>query len=69
MLQDKTRVLVTHGVHWLPKVDNIVVLSDGKISETGSYEYLLDHKGAFAEFLKTYFLNCKSFYRRSSTGY
>ena len=52
-------MLVTHGVHWLPKVDNIIVLSDGKISETGSYEYLLDHKGAFAEFLKTYFLNGK----------
>ena len=46
---------MTHGVHWLPLVDEIIVLSDGKISEMGSYNQLMDHDGPFAQFLKTYF--------------
>ncbi|XP_012942497.1 multidrug resistance-associated protein 1 [Aplysia californica] len=52
LLKDKTRILVTHGVHWLPLVDQIVVLSDGRVSEVGSYEELLSKDGAFAQFLK-----------------
>ena len=31
----QTRVLVIHGVHWLPMVDTIVVMVDGKISDYG----------------------------------
>nr|KAG5700435.1 hypothetical protein BaRGS_010348 [Batillaria attramentaria] len=54
MLRHKTRVLVTHGVHWLPMVDVIVVMTDGRISEMGSYDQLLSHDGDFAQFLKTY---------------
>ncbi|KAK3796141.1 hypothetical protein RRG08_018142 [Elysia crispata] len=52
MLAGKTRVLVTHGIHWLPLVDNVVVLRDGKVSEQGTYKELLTHDGAFAQFLK-----------------
>jgi ABC-type transporter Mla maintaining outer membrane lipid asymmetry ATPase subunit MlaF len=48
--------LVTHGIQWLPKVDNIIVLSNGKISESGTYDELLDHAGPFAEFLETYLM-------------
>ena len=48
----QTRILVTHGVHWLPKVDNIFVLANGEIMETGSYEELLSHNGDFAHFLR-----------------
>ncbi|XP_060079836.1 multidrug resistance-associated protein 1-like [Ylistrum balloti] len=54
LLRNKTRLLVTHGIHWLPMVDSIIVLVDGQVSEMGSYEELLDHDGAFAQFLKTY---------------
>ena len=50
----QTRLLVTHGIQWLPKVDNIVVVVDGEISESGSYEELLSHDRAFAQFLRTY---------------
>lgn len=51
MLAGKTRVLVTHGITYLPECDNIFVLKEGEISEHGSYKELLDKKGAFAEFL------------------
>ena len=47
-------MLVTNAITFLPKVDEIVVLRDGEIVEMGSYEELLGHEGAFAEFLQTY---------------
>ncbi|NWT03509.1 MRP6 protein, partial [Mionectes macconnelli] len=54
LLRDKTRVLVTHTINILPQVDNIVFLVDGMISETGSYQELLQRNGAFAEFLHSH---------------
>nr|XP_034320755.1 multidrug resistance-associated protein 1 isoform X2 [Crassostrea gigas] len=56
LLRHKTRILVTHGVHWLPKVDLIVVMDNGTISEVGSYEELMQEKGAFSQFLEAYLL-------------
>lgn len=51
LLRNKTRLLVTHGITFLPQTDKIVVLKDGEISELGTYQELLDKKGAFSEFL------------------
>ena len=34
-----------------------MVLLNGEISETGTYDELLEHNGAFATFLKTYLLH------------
>ena len=42
---------MTHSIGFLPEVDEIVVMREGKISEMGSYERLMANKGAFAEFL------------------
>uniref|UniRef100_A0A672I2C0 ATP-binding cassette, sub-family C (CFTR/MRP), member 3 n=1 Tax=Salarias fasciatus TaxID=181472 RepID=A0A672I2C0_SALFA len=56
VLKGKTRILVTHGISFLPQVDNIVVMVDGRVSEMGSYQELLQQNGAFAEFLRTYAL-------------
>ncbi|XP_027736449.1 canalicular multispecific organic anion transporter 2 isoform X2 [Empidonax traillii] len=56
VLKGKTRILVTHGIGFLPQVDHIVVLVDGKISEMGSYQDLLKQNKAFAEFLRNYAL-------------
>lgn len=38
----------------MPQVDSIIVMVDGKITEIGSYQALLEQDGAFAEFLRTY---------------
>ncbi|OXA42539.1 Multidrug resistance-associated protein 1 [Folsomia candida] len=51
LLHYRTRVLVTHGVSFLPKVDNIIVLKDGRVSETGTFKELIRNRGSFAEFL------------------
>ncbi|NXS33066.1 MRP1 protein, partial [Pomatostomus ruficeps] len=54
ILKNKTRVLVTHAINYLPQMDTILVMTDGEISEMGSYQELLEQDGAFAEFLRTY---------------
>nr|CAH7713756.1 unnamed protein product [Callosobruchus chinensis] len=51
LLKDTTRILVTHGITYLPQTDKVIVLKDGMVSESGTYLELLDRKGAFAEFL------------------
>ena len=50
----QVRLLVTHGVGFLPQCDQIVVMVKGKITEVGSYSELVENNGAFAEFLHTY---------------
>uniref|UniRef100_A0A8C2HJ52 ABC-type glutathione-S-conjugate transporter n=1 Tax=Cyprinus carpio TaxID=7962 RepID=A0A8C2HJ52_CYPCA len=54
ILRDKTRILVTHGMSFLPQADLILVLVDGEISERGSYQELLNRNGAFADFIHTF---------------
>ncbi|KAF4093148.1 hypothetical protein AMELA_G00028850 [Ameiurus melas] len=54
LLQGHTRVLVTHGLSFLPQVDLILVMEDGQIREAGSYTELLDRNAAFAEFLRSH---------------
>ncbi|KAF9355136.1 hypothetical protein BGX26_006959 [Mortierella sp. AD094] len=54
LLKDKTRLLVTHGIHHLEYVDQIVVLKDGSISEQGKYQTLMDNQGAFCQLIKDF---------------
>lgn len=42
MLTGKTRILVTHQLQFLPGADKIVILSEGRISQSGTYVELLD---------------------------
>ena len=54
LLGSKTRLLVTHGIHHLDEVDQIVVIKDGVITETGRYQELLDAKNAFYQLIEDY---------------
>ncbi|XP_071114641.1 multidrug resistance-associated protein 1-like [Haliotis cracherodii] len=54
LLAGKARVLVTHGIHWLPEMDAILVMTGGQISEKGTYEELLQHNGPFAQLIQKY---------------
>uniref|UniRef100_A0A8C6XMK2 ABC-type glutathione-S-conjugate transporter n=1 Tax=Naja naja TaxID=35670 RepID=A0A8C6XMK2_NAJNA len=53
LLKEKTRILVTNTIHILPKVDNIIVMVNGEISEMGSWQELIQKQGAFADFLRS----------------
>ena len=44
-----TRVVVAHRLSTIRHCDRIVVLKGGHIAETGSYEELMEQKGAFWE--------------------
>ena len=53
-LRDRTRVIVTHGLHFLPQVDRIITMVDGKIAEQGTHAELITANGAFARFVKEF---------------
>ena len=53
-LSGKTRILVTHGLHFLPQVDHVYVISDGRIAEQGTYAELMARDGEFSAFIKEF---------------
>jgi ABC-type Fe3+/spermidine/putrescine transport system ATPase subunit len=50
----KTRILVTHALHFLPQVDFIYVVDEGTIAEQGTYNDLMDRGDAFARFINEF---------------
>lgn len=50
----QTRILVTHAITFLPETDFIIVMKDGTIADSGTYNELLEKQGAFADFISTY---------------
>jgi len=53
-LEGKTRILVTHALHFLPLVDRIIVMDNGKIAEEGTYNELVQAGGAFSSLVKQF---------------
>ena len=47
---------MTHNVQVLSKVDYIVVMKEGQISEQGTYKQLIDNEGHFSNFLLQYLI-------------
>ncbi|GAA5955029.1 hypothetical protein JCM3765_003165 [Sporobolomyces pararoseus] len=54
-LANKTRLLVTHALHFLPRCDYIICLENGKITQEGTYADLIANKeGAFAGLMEEF---------------
>ena len=53
-LSGKTRVLVTHALHFLPQVDYIYVIADGLLAEQGTYLNLMSQNGEFSKFISEF---------------
>jgi ATP-binding cassette subfamily C (CFTR/MRP) protein 1 len=53
-LAGKTRVLVTHQLHFLPKVDYIIVMKHGEIAEEGTFAQLIENKNEFSSLMEEY---------------
>lgn len=48
----KTRIIVTHALHFLPQVEYIYSLADGQIAEQGTYAELMSRNdGLFARYV------------------
>jgi ABC-type multidrug transport system fused ATPase/permease subunit len=54
LLKDKTRVLVTHGIQYLPDTNKVMMLAEGKIVEMGTYQELMDKKENLYSLIKEY---------------
>ncbi len=57
LLKKKTRLFVTNALSFLPQVDRVVMMANGRVVETGKYEDLLANNGLFALFMKLYLKN------------
>eukprot|EP01130_Rhizamoeba_saxonica_P010479 TRINITY_DN4290_c0_g2_i1.p1 TRINITY_DN4290_c0_g2~~TRINITY_DN4290_c0_g2_i1.p1 ORF type:complete len:1213 (-),score=271.96 TRINITY_DN4290_c0_g2_i1:21-3659(-) len=51
-LNGKTRILVTHQLQYLQKVDRIIILENGKIQQEGTFTEILENGFDFAEMVK-----------------
>lgn len=52
LYKNKTRVFATNSIGFLPEVDLIVVMNNGKIEATGTYEEIIRVKGMYFDFLR-----------------
>lgn len=57
ILKNKTRVFVTNSLSFLPQVDSIIMLENGSVAESGSFEELKGKNGSFAKFIRNYLEN------------
>jgi ATP-binding cassette subfamily B protein len=48
-MADKTAIIITHRIYNLLDFDKIIVLKDGKITESGTHDELLENKGFYFE--------------------
>ncbi|TPX36938.1 hypothetical protein SmJEL517_g00979 [Synchytrium microbalum] len=53
-LKKKTRILVTHSLHYLQQCDWILVMGDQKIAEQGTFANLYSSNGPFTTLMKDY---------------
>lgn len=51
LLKDKTRLMITHGIHHLHEIEQIVVIKDGIIQETGNYTDLMAAGSSFSQLI------------------
>ena len=51
LVRDKTVLIIAHRMRTVVNADNIIVLKDGQVVESGSAEYLKKQKGIFAKLL------------------
>lgn len=57
ILKNKTRILVTNSVNFLPQTDLIFMLDSGQVVESGNYNELIKQNGHFSRFIKNSFIN------------
>nr|QNH67878.1 ATP-binding cassette transporter subfamily C member 1 X2 [Brachionus rotundiformis] len=59
LLKEKTRIFVTNSLTFLPNSNEIFLIDNGLIVESGTYEVLIKKNGAFSDFMKN-FMETKS---------
>ena len=52
--EGRTKILVTHALHFLPQVNYICTIADGQVMERGTYAELMADHGVFSKFVKEF---------------
>jgi hypothetical protein len=53
-LEGRTKILVTHALHFLPQVDYIYTIADGQVMERGTYVELMANHSVSFKFVKEF---------------
>ncbi len=54
LIKIKTRLFVTNSIGFLPEADEIIMMENGSIIESGTYNQLLIKNEQFIEFINDY---------------
>jgi len=52
LMRSRTAIVIAHHIPLMKSVDEILLIRDGKLMETGSYDTLINRAGYFLEFLQ-----------------
>ncbi|WFA07593.1 thiol reductant ABC exporter subunit CydD [Bacillus sp. HSf4] len=52
LFEDKLVLLATHRLHWMLDMDEIIVLQDGKVAETGTHQELIEKRGVYYDLVQ-----------------
>lgn len=52
LMKGRTVITIAHRLSTIKNADHIVVLDDGTIAESGSYNQLMDHDGLFRKLVE-----------------
>ena len=55
-MEDRTTILISHRISTVKNADQIIVLNDGSIVESGTHEQLLEYNGIYAGIYETQLL-------------
>ena len=59
IMKDRTTILISHRISTVKAADQIIVLNDGSIAETGTHEQLLEQNGIYAGIYETQLLQAE----------
>ncbi|ABV64165.1 thiol reductant ABC exporter subunit CydD [Bacillus pumilus] len=52
LFEDKLVFLATHRLHWMPDMNEIIVMDEGTIAEMGTHESLMQRKGVYYQLVQ-----------------
>ncbi len=51
LIKDKTLIVIAHRLNTIRNADNIIVIEDGRITESGDHDTLIDNNGTYRRFI------------------